>query len=87
MSKRKNKNKHYTSSRISIPGEGLYSTVEYPVIDGKSTRHRPRRNNPWGNLIEEDTYTENSYSSFGYDYSDADYEDDHDNYYSNDHYD
>ena len=87
MSKRKNKNKHYASSRIFIPDEGLYSTVEYPVIDGKSTRHRPRRNNPWENLIEEDTYTENSYTLPEYDYSDLDYEDDHDNYYSNDHYD
>ena len=67
--------------------DGVYSTVEYPEPDGKSTRHRPRRNNPWGNLIEEDTYQENYSCQFGYDYSDYDYENDHDYYYSNSHYD
>ena len=66
---------------------GLYSMIEYPEPDGKSTRHRPRRNNPWDNLMEEDTYQEDSYNSSNYDYSDSDYEDDHDNFYSNNHYD
>ena len=34
-----------------------YSSVKYPTPDGKSTRHRPRRNY-WGNLYDEDTYDE-----------------------------
>lgn len=71
----------------STQGSGVYASVEYPVPDGKSTSHRPRRNNPWGNLVEEDTYQENGYNYDNYDYSDTDYEDDHDNYYLNSHYD
>ena len=86
MGKKKNAKKNPRIEANEI-GSGLYSTVEYPVIDGKSTRHRPRRNNPWGNLIEEDTYSENSYESSNYDYSDLDYDDDHDGYYSSSHYD
>lgn len=83
MRKKRNKRQSYDSPANS----GIYSTVEFPEPDGKSTRHCPRRNNPWGNLIEEDTYQENKYYSENYDYSDSDYEDDHDNYYSNSHYD
>lgn len=62
-----------------------YSTTEFPTPDGKSTRHRPRRNY-WGNLIEDDTYSENDYSSSNYDYSDLDNEDDHDSFYNDDNY-
>lgn len=73
-------------SHDSQMDSGLYSTVEYPEPDGKSTRHRPLRN-IWGNLIEEEESHEDiSYASSPYDYSDLDYEDDHDNYYFNDHY-
>lgn len=64
---------------------GFYSSTEYPIPDGKSIFHRPRRNY-WGNLIEEDTYDENLVKSSDYDYSDLDMEDDHDGYYNNDHY-
>lgn len=75
--------------QTNIPDEQtdsvFYSSVEYPIPDGKSIRHRPRKNY-WGNLIENDTYQENSYNSSNYDYSDSDYEDDHDNFYSNNHY-
>lgn len=62
-----------------------YSTAEYPVPDGKLTKHRPRRNY-WGNLSEEDTYSEDTLSSPDYDYSSLDYEDDHDNFYNDDNY-
>ena len=86
MSKKKKAKKNPRVDVTEI-GSGIYSTVEYPEPDGKSTRHRPRRNNPWGNLIDDDTYSESDYSSSDYDYSDLDYEDDHDGYYSNSHYD
>lgn len=56
------------------------SSIEHPAKDGKSTNHRPRRNY-WGNLNEEDTYSENPRTS-SYDHSK--YEDDHDGFYNND---
>ena len=84
--KKRRKNNNRISGMIG-QSDGVYSTVEYPEPDGKSTRHRPSRNNPWGNLIEEDTYQENYSYQLGYDYSDSDYENDHDYYYSNSHYD
>ena len=84
---KKKRNRNTTKSYCSQADFGIYSTVEYPEPDSKSIRHRHRRNNPWRNLIDDDTYSENSYPSSGYDYSDLDYEDDHDNYYSNSHYD
>ena len=66
--KKRRKNNNRISGMIG-QSDGVYSTVEYPEPDGKSTRHRPRRNNPWGNLIEEDTYQENYSYQLGYDYS------------------
>ena len=70
----------------SMSKKNSYSSVIFPVPDGKSTRHRPRRNY-WGNLYDEDTYDEechklNDHGSVLYD---AD--DDHDNYYECDGYD
>lgn len=70
---------------IKKEASGNYSTIEYPIPDGKATRHRPKRNY-WGNLSEEDTYIEDKISSSEYDYSSLDYEDDHDNYYNEDSY-
>lgn len=84
---RKKGTRHRARSEDSRMDSDLYSTAEYPEPDGKPTRHRPRRNY-WGNLIEEEeAHEEVSYTSSPYDYSDLDYEDDHDNYYTNDHYD
>lgn len=65
---------------------GSFSTADNPIVDGKSSRHRPRRNY-WGNLKEEDTYQEEHVVSRNYDYSDYDPEDDASSYYENDGYD
>lgn len=66
--------------------KGHYTSTEMPEPDGKSTRHRPRRNY-WGNLFDEDTYQEEKSERQFYDYSNFDSEDDHSSYYDNDSYD
>lgn len=66
--------------------KGNYSSVNYPTPDGKSTRHRPRRNY-WGNLYDEDTYDENRKKSHDYGSALYDSEDDHDSYYESGGYD
>lgn len=65
---------------------GCYSSTDMPIPDGHPTFHRPRRNY-WGNLMEEDTYNEESSKRKIYDYSDFDPEDDNSSYYDNDNYD
>lgn len=65
---------------------GHYTSSQYPEADGRVTVHKPRRNY-WGNLIDEDTFTEEQYNHSDYDFSDIDPEDDHDGYYGSDNYD
>ena len=63
-----------------------YADVEFPNPDGKSTRHRPRRNY-WGNLYNEDTYDEERHSFNDHGSALYDAEDDHDSYYESGGYD
>lgn len=63
-----------------------YSSVKYPTPDGKSTRHRPRRNY-WGNLYDEDTYDEDRHRFNDNSSPLYDSEDDHDSYYESGGYD
>ncbi len=65
---------------------GKFSSVDMPEPDGHPTFHKPRRNY-WGNLYDEDTYTEEVSHNQNYDYSDFDAEDDHSSFYDNDNYD
>ena len=46
-----------------------------PIPDGHPTYHKPRRNY-WGNISENDRYTEDESKTSDYDYSDFDSEDD-----------
>ena len=61
-------------------GGNRVASINEPVRDEKSSYHRPRRNY-WGNLNEEDTYSENPRISS---YNHSKYEDDHDGFYNND---
>lgn len=49
-------------------------SVSMPIPDGHPTYHKPRRNY-WGNIFEEDRYTEDESKTNDYDYSDFDSED------------
>lgn len=73
------------SSKHSKNSAGGYASAKMPTPDGKSTRHRPRRNY-WGNLFDEDTYQEEKSERQYYDYSNYDSEDDGSSYYDNDAY-
>lgn len=66
--------------------KGNYSSVNYPTPDGKSTRHRPRRNY-WGSLYDEDTYDEERHKFNDHGSALYDSEDDHDSYYESGGYD
>ena len=63
-----------------------YSSVKYPIPDGKSSSHRPRRNY-WGNLYDSDTYDEERHHNNDYGSALYDSEDDHDSYYESGGYD
>lgn len=63
-----------------------YSVDNNAVADGRVGTHKPRRNY-WGNIHEEDIYTEEISEPLYYDYADYDEEDDHDSYYDREEYD
>lgn len=92
MAKKKSHKKHKSEDSEEIyseaPQSGFYeSSVDYYPEPGGLVGVRKPRRNYWGNLYEEDTFSEEFCEPQNYDYADYDSEDDNDSYYSNDSYD